>query len=201
MYLHVSIPPASPGLSENYSAPDSQQQPRHHAAMEFTKVICDLFYGQDSHVRGLKPQETLLCLVCTRLKNAGMHGEKHLARVQAHIHAAGDHLVGITLVDEITSASRAPWRRALEREGRALASAVQRTRLSMRKTVIAGCPGEPGRRPVARAWPSRHPTSAVAADCGWLQCNSGIGRVKKRYLKPDSPETQATNGNFEKHEK
>jgi len=42
-----------------------------------------------------------------------MYGEKHLARVQARIHAAGDHLVQITL------ASGAPWRRALEREGRA----------------------------------------------------------------------------------
>jgi len=40
-----------------------------------------------------------------------MYGEKHLARVQARIRAAGDHLV------EITSASGAPWRRALEREG------------------------------------------------------------------------------------
>jgi len=45
-----------------------------------------------------------------------MYGEKHLARVQARIRAAGDHLV------EITLASGAPWRRALEREGRALAS-------------------------------------------------------------------------------
>jgi len=45
-----------------------------------------------------------------------MYGEKHLARVQARLRAAGDHLV------EITSASGAPWRRALEREGRALAS-------------------------------------------------------------------------------
>jgi len=45
-----------------------------------------------------------------------MYGEKHLACVQARIRAAGDHLV------EITSASGALWRRALEREGRALAS-------------------------------------------------------------------------------
>jgi len=45
-----------------------------------------------------------------------MYGEKHLARVQARIRAAGDHLV------EITSASGVPWRRALEREGRALVS-------------------------------------------------------------------------------
>jgi len=42
-----------------------------------------------------------------------MYGEKHLARVQARIRAAGDHLV------EITLASGTPWRRALEREGRA----------------------------------------------------------------------------------
>jgi len=41
-----------------------------------------------------------------------MYGEKHLARVQARIHVTGDHLV------EITSASGAPWRMALEREGR-----------------------------------------------------------------------------------
>jgi len=45
-----------------------------------------------------------------------MYGDKHLPRVQTRIRAAGDHLV------EITSASGAPWRRALEREGRALAS-------------------------------------------------------------------------------
>ena len=45
-----------------------------------------------------------------------MYGEKHLVCVQARIQAAGDHLV------EITSASGALWRRALEREGRALAS-------------------------------------------------------------------------------
>jgi len=95
--------------------------------------------------------------VCTGQKNAGMYGEKHLACVQARIGAAGDHLV------EITSASGAPCRRALEREGRALASAVQYTRLSMWKTVTAGCPGRPGKRPVARAWPSRHLASAAAA--------------------------------------
>ena len=41
-----------------------------------------------------------------------MYGEKQLARVQARIRAAGDHMV------EITSASGAPWRRALELEGR-----------------------------------------------------------------------------------
>jgi len=45
-----------------------------------------------------------------------------------------------------------PWRRVLEREGRALASAVQHTRPSMRKIVTDGYPGGPGRRPVARAW-------------------------------------------------
>jgi len=49
-----------------------------------------------------------------------------------------------------SSASGAMWRRALEREGRAIASAVQYTRPSMRKMVTAGCPGGPGRRPVAR---------------------------------------------------
>ena len=51
--------------------------------------------------------------MCTGQKNAGMYGGKYLARVQASIRATGDHLV------EITSASGAPWRRALEREGRA----------------------------------------------------------------------------------
>jgi len=104
--------------------------------------------------------------VCTGQKNAGMYGEKHLARVQARIRAAGDHLV------EITSASGAPWRRALEREGRALPSAVQHTRPSMRKIVTAGCPGGPGRRPVARACPSRHLASAAAAGGGLMPCNS-----------------------------
>jgi len=93
--------------------------------------------------------------------------EKHLACVQARIRAAGDHLV------EITSASGAPSRRALEREGRALGSAVQHTRPSMRKMVTAGCPGRPGRRPVVRAWPSTHLSSAAAVGCGLLRCNSG----------------------------
>jgi len=45
-----------------------------------------------------------------------MYGEKHLVCVQARIRAPGDHLV------EINSASGAPWRKALVREGRALAS-------------------------------------------------------------------------------
>jgi len=67
-----------------------------------------------------------------------MHGEKHLAHVQARIRAAGDHLF------EITSASRAPWRRALEREGRTLTSAVLHTRPSMREMVTTCCPGKPG---------------------------------------------------------
>jgi len=53
------------------------------------------------------------------------------------------------------------------------ASAVQHTRPSMRKMVTAGCPGGPGRRPVARAWPSRHLASAAAAGSGLLRCNSG----------------------------
>jgi len=97
--------------------------------------------------------------VCTGQKNAGMYGEKHLARVQARICAAGDHLV------EITSASGA----APEREGQALTSAVQHTRASMRKTVTAGCPGGPRRRSVARAWPSRHLASAAAAGGGLLR--------------------------------
>jgi len=56
-----------------------------------------------------------------------------------HCCPLGDHLV------EITSASGAPCRRALEREGRALASAVQHTRPSMQKMVTAGCPGGPRR--------------------------------------------------------
>jgi len=99
-------------------------------------------------------------------KNAGMYGEKHLVPVQTRIRAAGDHLV------EITSASGAPWRRVLEREGRALASAVQHTRPSMRKMVTAGCPGGPGRRPVARPQPSSHLVSAVAVGGGLLRCNS-----------------------------
>ena len=63
------------------------------------------------------------------------------------------------------SASRAQWRRELEREGRALASAVQHARLSMWKIVPTGCPGglgrQPGRRPIACAWPLGFNS------CGW----------------------------------
>jgi len=78
-------------------------------------------------------------LVYTGPKSAGIYGEKHLARVQARIRAVGDHLV------EITWASGAPCRRALEREGRALVSVVQHTRPSMQKMVTADCPGGPRR--------------------------------------------------------
>jgi len=100
-----------------------------------------------------------------------MYGEKHLARMQSRIRAAGDHLV------EITSANGAPWRRGPEREGRALASAVQHTRPSMRKMVTAGCPGGPGRRPVARAWPRgiwlQRPQPEVAC-CDVTQARMGV---------------------------
>jgi len=160
--MHVSIHPAPPGLSEHYSAPVLQWQPLYHAVMQSTKVTC----SQDSHVRGWEHQETLWCLACTGQKNAGMCGEKHLARVQARIRAAGDHLVEITFV------SGAPWWREVEREGRALTSAVQHTRPSIRKMVTAGCTGRSGRQPVARAWPWRHLASAAAAGGGLLQCNS-----------------------------
>jgi len=45
MYLHVSILPAQPGLSEHYSAPVLQWQSLHRAAMQSTKVTCGLFCG------------------------------------------------------------------------------------------------------------------------------------------------------------
>jgi len=77
--------------TEHYRAPVLQRQPLYRAVMKSTEVTCGLFCGQDSPVRGLEPQETLWCLVCTgQTINAGMHGEKHLARVRPCIRAAGD---------------------------------------------------------------------------------------------------------------
>ena len=108
--------------------------------------------------------------MCTGQKNAGMYGEKHLARVQARIRAAGDHLV------EITSTSGAPWRRALEREGRALASAVQHTRPSMQKMVTAGCPdpeGDPSRVHGPRVLWLQQPR-LVMAGCDVTQARVGV---------------------------
>jgi len=40
IYLHVSIPPAPPDLSEHYSAPVLQRQCLHRAATQSTKVTC-----------------------------------------------------------------------------------------------------------------------------------------------------------------
>jgi len=45
MYLHVSVLPARPGLSEHYSAPVLQRQSLHCAAMQSTKVTYGLFCG------------------------------------------------------------------------------------------------------------------------------------------------------------
>ena len=83
-----------------------------------------------------------------------MYGEKHLARVQARIRAAGDHLV------EIMLASGAPWRRALEREGRASKCRATHKALDA-ENGHCWLPWRTGRRPVARAWPSRHLVSAI----------------------------------------
>jgi len=72
-------------------------------------------------------------MVCTGQKNAGIYGEKHLVRVQARICATGDHLV------KITSASGAPWRSTLEREGRALTSPVHFGH-SVHLSTVCGAP-------------------------------------------------------------
>jgi len=45
VYLHVSIPPGTPGLSEHYCAPVLPQQPLHRAAMHATEVTCALLHG------------------------------------------------------------------------------------------------------------------------------------------------------------
>jgi len=49
----VSIPPATPVLSEHYRAPVYQQQPPHHAAMHVTQATRGMFHGQTHHFRGL----------------------------------------------------------------------------------------------------------------------------------------------------
>ena len=53
VYLHVSIPPATPVLSEHYRAPVFQQQPPHRAAMHVTEATRGMFHGQIHHFRGL----------------------------------------------------------------------------------------------------------------------------------------------------
>jgi len=109
-------------------------------------------------------------LVCTGQKNAGIYGEKHLARVQARIRAGGDHLV------EITLASGAPWRRAIERGGQALASVMQPTRPSMQKMVTVGCPdpgGDPSRIHGQRGIWLQRPRTMVGC-CDVTQARMGI---------------------------
>jgi len=57
------------------------------------------------------------------------------------------------------------------------ASTMQHTRPSMRKMVTAGCPGGPGKRPVARSWPSRylvHQTRPAMAYCDVTQTRMGV---------------------------
>jgi len=74
------------------------------------------------------------------------------------------------------SASRAPCRRALEREGRALASAVQHTRPSMQKMVTAGCPdpeGDPSRVHGPRVLWLQQPR-LVMAGCDVTQARVGV---------------------------
>ena len=75
----------------------------------------------------------------------GIYGEKHLARVQTRIRAGGDHLV------EITSASGARWRRALEREGRALSHFDARSLGFDKKIDDAGRPNIPSENKTMRA--------------------------------------------------
>jgi len=53
VYLHVSIPPAKPVLSEQCHAPVLQQQPAHRAVMHVTEVTYGLFHRQTHHFRGL----------------------------------------------------------------------------------------------------------------------------------------------------
>jgi len=53
VYLHVSIPPAKPVLSEHCRAPVLQQQPPHRAAMHVTEATRGLNHGQTHYFRGL----------------------------------------------------------------------------------------------------------------------------------------------------
>jgi len=93
-----------------------------------------------------------------------MYGEKHLVCVQARIQAAGDHLV------EITSASGALWRRALEREGRALASRVEHQALDAENSHY---------------WLPRRTREATRRACMSLEASafSGRGRRKPTTMK------------------
>jgi len=86
-----------------------------------------------------------------------MYGEKHLARVQAHIRAAGDHLV------EITS-SGAPWRKALERQGRALPS----------RSAHLALDAENGHR-----WLPRQTREATRRGCMALEASGFSGRGRR----------------------
>jgi len=43
VHLHVSLPPATPGLSEHFCTPVLQQQPPHPAAMHVTEATMACF--------------------------------------------------------------------------------------------------------------------------------------------------------------
>jgi len=53
VYLHVSIPPTTPVLSEHCRAPVLQQQPPHRATMHVTEATRGMFHGQTHHFWGL----------------------------------------------------------------------------------------------------------------------------------------------------
>jgi len=68
VYLHVSIYPATPVLSEQCRAPVLQKQPPHHAVMHVKEATYGLFHRQTHHFRGLgaardtkKAQEGTVC--------------------------------------------------------------------------------------------------------------------------------------------
>ena len=53
VYLHVSIPPTTPVLSEHCRVPVLQQQPPHRAAMHVTEATRGMFHRQTYHFRDL----------------------------------------------------------------------------------------------------------------------------------------------------
>ena len=155
----MSIPPAPPGLSEHYSSPVFQRQPRHYAAYNPQKSHAACFAGKI--VMFEVGSRKTLSAWCEQGKKMQEYLERNTL-LACRPASARLEITGL----------RSPRGVGCRGEGRALASAVQHTRPSMQKMVTAGCPCGPGRRPVVRAWPSRHLSSEAAAGGGLLRCNS-----------------------------
>ena len=130
----MSIPPAPPGLSEHYSSPVFQRQPRHYAAYNPQKSHAACFAGKI--VMFEVGSRKTLSAWCEQGKKMQEYLERNTL-LACRPASARLEITGL----------RSPRGVGCRGEGRALASAVQHTRPSMQKMVTAGCPGGPGGDP------------------------------------------------------